>query len=173
MPQKITKATAEKLWADLRDALLNTEELINRIVETEAWKPLGYNTFIDAWADRMADLTLTGTQQATVVYAMLNDGAKTAEIADAIKGVGPNTARKYEQAHSAGMDTEAAATHVSDRAGSKRPSTPPAPRNTIKMEGFASDDLKAWQAAARDEDTPFPEWCKSVFTIAANQATGR
>ena len=41
------------------------------------------------------------------------------------------------------------------------------------MEGFASDDLEAWQSAARDEGTPFPEWCKNVFTIAANQATGR
>lgn len=170
MTQKITKANAEKLWSELRDALLNVEELINRIVETEAWKPLGYNTFIDAWADRMGDVTLTGTQQATVVYAMLNDGAKTAEIADAIKGVGPTVAHKYLQAHSAGMDTKAAAIHAGNN---RRPSTPAAPRNTIRMEGFASDDLAAWQGAAKAEGTPFPEWCKSVFTIAANQAAGR
>ena len=170
MPQKITKANAEKLWSELRDALLNVEELINRIVETEAWKPLGYNTFIDAWADRMGDVTLTGTQQATVVYAMLNDGAKTSEIAGAVQGVGGAKARKYAQAHESGMDTETAAAHASTP---RRPVTPPAPRNTIKMEGFNSDDLGAWQAAARDEGTPFPEWCKSVFTVAANQATGR
>lgn len=170
MPQKITKANAEKLWSELRNALLNTEELINRIVETEAWKPLGYNTFIDAWADRMADVTLTGTQQVTVVYAMLEDGAKTAEIADAIKNVGPAKARAYEQAHSAGMSAKDARFHTNN---ARRPSTPAAPRNTIRMEGFNSDDLEAWQNAASDEGTPFPEWCKSVFTIAANQATGR
>lgn len=169
MPQKITKANAEKLWSDLRNALLNTEELINRIVETEAWKPLGYNTFIDAWADRMRDVRLTATQQVTVVYAMLEDGAKTAEIAGAINGVGPTKARKYAQAHDAGMDAEAARAYGNAR----RPTTPAAPRNTIRMEGFNSDDLEAWQSAARDEGTPFPEWCKSVFTIAANQATGR
>ena len=170
MTQKITKANAEKLWSDLRNALINTEELINRIVETEAWKPLGYNTFIDAWADRMRDVKLTATQQATVVYAMLEDGAKTAEIAGAIDGVGPVKARKYKQAHDAGVDPKDARFHTNNQ---RRPSTPAAPRNTIRMEGFNSDDLEAWQSAARDEGTPFPEWCKSVFTIAANQATGR
>lgn len=170
MPQKITKANAEKLWSQLREAFLNTEELINQIVETEAWKPLGYNTFIDAWAARMDGVTLTGTQQATVVYAMLNDGAKIAEIADTIKGVGPKKARAYEQAHDAGISAKDARFHTDN---ARRPSTPAAPRNTIRMEGFNSDDLEAWQSAARDEGTPFPEWCKSVFTIAANQATGR
>ena len=105
---------------------------------------------------------------------MLEDGAKTAEIAGAIQGVGPTRARKYAQAHESGMDTKAAAAHAAARAGTdRRPSTPAAPRNTIRMEGFNGDDLEAWQSAARDEGTPFPEWCKSVFTIAANQATGR
>ena len=121
-------------------------------------------------ADRMAGVPPAGTQQATVVYAMLNDGAKTAEIASTLRGVGPTKARKYAQAHDAGMDTKSAAAHAS---APRRPSTPAAPRNTIRMEGFNSDDLEAWQSAARDEGTPFPEWCKSVFTIAANQATGR
>lgn len=171
--QKITTAAAEALFTELRDSLLNAEEALQRIVETEAWQPLGYKTFIEAWADRMQGVKLTGIQQAIVVYAMIDAGTPPNKIAASVTGVGPEKAAAYQRAHDARMDVGQAERHAAAIGRAKRPSTPAAPRNTIRMEGFTSEQLAAWQAAALESDMAWPEWCKQVFTAAADKATGR
>lgn len=68
-------AAAEALWAELRSAFVNADKVVQRIVESRAWEPLGYDTFAQAWADRMRGTRLgTAAMAAHVVYALIEDG---------------------------------------------------------------------------------------------------
>ena len=73
---EITVAEAEALFAELRDSLVNAERVTIRIIETEAWRRLGYDSFAEAWSDRMAGVRLaTDVMKAHVVYALLESAS--------------------------------------------------------------------------------------------------
>ena len=84
--RKLTKAAAARMWDELRDGFTNVETQIVQIIEQRAWEPLGYASFAEAWAERLAGVRLaTDECRAHVVYAMLADGLGDAEI---VTGVG-------------------------------------------------------------------------------------
>lgn len=100
----ISKKKAETLWSDLRGNLLAAQDNISKIIATKAWEPLGYDTFTEAWTDRLGDLKLYGELRAVVVYAMFDEGATTADVTVSMSGVGPATAKALKQAHGKGLD---------------------------------------------------------------------
>lgn len=142
---------ATNLFNQLREGLLATQSAIETIIETKAWEPLGYETFQEAWDDRLSDIKLSGTMRATVVYAMFDQGATDTDIAMTISGVGPKRARSYKQAHKAGLPAKQAETHV-DKMIRVKPYTRSLPekRNSITLSGFADDELSAWNELAKD-----------------------
>ena len=103
----MTKQTASDLWDELRDGFNNIEKTIIRILEVEAWKPLGYATFAEAWNDRMSGVRLAGEVRAHVVYFMLSEG----ESVDAIStttGIGTGSVKDLARQKSNGVPPEAA-----------------------------------------------------------------
>lgn len=72
-PKALTTKQATALFDELHGALVNTERVIIKIIETQAWIPLGYGTFAEAWASRMAGVRLaTDGMRAHVIYALLD-----------------------------------------------------------------------------------------------------
>lgn len=98
---------ALKLWDELRDHFINMEKTIIRIIETEAWKPLGYATFAEAWSDRMSGVRLAGEVRAHVVYFMLSEGGETENISG-VTGIGTGSVEDLKRQKSNGVPPEAA-----------------------------------------------------------------
>ena len=44
------------------------------IIETEAWKALGYKSFAEAWNKEMDGVTIAAATQAHVIYQLLTEG---------------------------------------------------------------------------------------------------
>ena len=90
----MTKREAEALWDELRDLFVNMERTIVRIIEAEAWLPIGYPTFAAAWADRMADVRLPSQEcKGAVVYECIKAGLSDDEIDATFRNVGGDTLR--------------------------------------------------------------------------------
>lgn len=98
---------ASKLWDELRDHFVNMEKTIIRIIEAEAWKPLGYSTFAEAWVDRMKGVRLAGEVRAHVVYFMLSEGGEVEAISEAT-GIGTGSVEDLKRQRSNGVPPEAA-----------------------------------------------------------------
>lgn len=103
----LTKDTASSLWDELRDGFNNIEKTIIRIIEVEAWKPLGYATFAEAWNDRMSGVRLAGEVRAHVVYYMLSEGADV-DAVSATTGIGAGSVADLKRQKSNGVPPEAA-----------------------------------------------------------------
>ena len=111
---ELSESEASALWADLRSALVHFDQTLARIIETRAWEPLGYQTFAQAWADRMRGTRLgTASMAAHVVYALIESGMGREDallVLGPASGVGPakfdTLARQYE----AGVPVEIATT---------------------------------------------------------------
>lgn len=106
----------EALWAELRSALTNFDRVLNQIIETRAWEPLGYSTFAEAWTDRMRGVRLgTAAMAAQVVYAMIDSGLNRQEALVALgpsSGVGPATYDTLARQHDVGVLARDATTRV-------------------------------------------------------------
>lgn len=98
---------AVRLWDELRDHFTNMEKTIIRIIETEAWKPLGYSTFAEAWNDRMQGVRLAGEVRAHVVYFMLAEGEQVDAISETT-GIGTGSVEDLKRQKSNGVPPEAA-----------------------------------------------------------------
>lgn len=103
----MTKQTASDLWDELRDGFNNIEKTIIRIIEVEAWKPLGYSTFAEAWNDRMSGIRLAGEVRAHVVYFMLSEG-EDVEAISTTTGIGTGSVKDLARQKSNGVPPEAA-----------------------------------------------------------------
>jgi hypothetical protein len=72
---------AEALWGQLRDAFVNAEKVLIQIIEARAWEPLGYDTFAQAWTDRMQGVRLANACLSRVVYIFQEEGLSDSEVA--------------------------------------------------------------------------------------------
>jgi hypothetical protein len=88
-------AWAEKLWKQLHTNLLGTQKTIIEIIRARAWEPLGYETFAKAWIDQMSDISIRVELIPHVIYALLDETVPVDEIAEIVKGVGPETVANY------------------------------------------------------------------------------
>lgn len=80
----MTPEEARDLWQNLRDALSNTEKAIQRIIETKAWEPLGYDSFVQAWKAENNGSFLATELRAPVVLAMFEEGASDDEVRNSL-----------------------------------------------------------------------------------------
>lgn len=183
----ITKQEAQALWNRLRSGLLGVERDIKKIVETRAWEPLGYISFVEAWNAELHGVNLTGTMQAAVVLALYDSGATQAEVAAAVDGVGPSKAAHYQNAHAVGLTPADAYDHVASMVAAK-----PEPRvalkdgevwveahirkigekkNSIHMDGFTDAQMERWKTHADAVQVKFKDFCRDVFEEAMDNAT--
>lgn len=149
----ISKKKAETIWSDLRGNLLAAQDNISKIIATKAWEPLGYDTFTEAWTDRLGDLKLYGELRAVVVYAMFDEGATTADVTVSMSGVGPSAAKALKQAHCKGLDAKDA--HTRNKVGerSDRSTADPDKPRTVFVRMNADDYARLEQAAADTSQT--------------------
>lgn len=179
----ISKAEANNLWNDLKNNLLLAQETLEKIVESRAWEPLGYETFVDAWADRLSGVPLAGVMEANVVYAMFDSGAEVDDAHKAVASVGPAKARAYKQAHDAKLAPKDAFLHAGSMSRVKRQTPPPGSifveahyrkqgsrRNSVYLEGFTDEEIDTWKAVASKRKIDYREWLKSLLREAANEA---
>ncbi len=125
---------AESLWSDLRDAFVNAERKIKEIIEAKAWEPLGYDTFAEAWNDRMAGVRLaTDAARAHVVYALFDDGASDEQVYETVGGIGsgvtPDAIKTLKRQKSNGVPVNRATTRVKSH-DRERPTAP----KTVRVE---------------------------------------
>lgn len=125
-----TKRQANALWDSLHDHLVNAEKVIVQIVEAKAWEPLGYDTFAEAWSDRMEGVRLaTEMARVHVVYALFGEGRTPAQVRDILGSqVGDAALEKLHKQHKAGVPADLASTRV--RAHER---ALPRPAGTIKV----------------------------------------
>lgn len=176
-------ATASRLFERLRTAFLAVETALDDIIEARAWEPLGYASLTEAWADRMGDLRLSGSAQAYVAYALMDTGATPDDVADALHGVGPTTARELANARAAGLDAPDAAVRASRAAHAPRLAegkttvrahtrSAPRRRNGVTVQGFTDDEISRWKIAAGELGIDFPTWCRDLLRDALNNEVG-
>lgn len=180
----ITKNEATKLWGQLRNALLGLEDLLAEIVEKKAWEPLGYRTFHEAWAKELKDVKLSEIMQAKVIYAMFASGATTTDVASAIDGVGPVTAKAYEKAYDKELAPELAPQAVRAmepqlralRDGETLVHThirrKPQFTGKITGEGFTEDEVKTWKSLADKNGLDWKETVSEALRNGLNQKLG-
>lgn len=111
MKQGKLPAHAERLWLNLQSNFLDATKIIIEIIETEAWKP-AYESFTDAWADKMSNISLASELLPHVVYQMFGEGATVEEVADKVKGVGPEKAKSLKRQRQSGVPASEASTVV-------------------------------------------------------------
>jgi hypothetical protein len=99
---------AIKLWDQLRMGLFLVTDTIEKIIEQRAWEPLGYESFFEAWDDKMSDISLAKEIQIRAVYQMLAEGVDVDRIAMANKGIGPGTVENIKRERENGVPAELA-----------------------------------------------------------------
>ena len=147
-PIKDTKdpavAWAEKLWERLHSSLLDSQKTIVEIIAARAWEPLGYESFSKAWVDKMSGIAIASELLPHVVYELLDEGLPAAEVASAVKGVGPGFVERLKEQKDSGVPVEKAAMTVVRRHRRKLPGQP----SHLHIE-VDSATLKRWQRIAR------------------------
>jgi hypothetical protein len=111
MAKELTRKQAQSLWEKAWDALANYQAALAEIIETQAWLPLGHETFHDAWlATRRNELTLDKALQPLVIYQMISEGLTNDEISELVLGVGPATVDKLKRQRKNGVPADQAST---------------------------------------------------------------
>ncbi|MFI8660776.1 hypothetical protein ACIGKR_12360 [Rhodococcus qingshengii] len=107
---------AEKMWADLKGHFVNAEKTIIQIIQARAWEPLGYDSFVEAWQEKMAGVRLASTElRAHVVYAMFDEGLSEAGVNDVLgvgSGIGPSQVKVLKRQKLNGVPAAAATCRV-------------------------------------------------------------
>lgn len=109
-------AQATALWDDLRSHWNKFENVLEQIITTRAWEPLGYENFAEAWADKMSGTRLsTAVEAAQVVYALIDDGVTQERALAALgptSGVGPVKFEALARQKAHGVPAGLATTYV-------------------------------------------------------------
>lgn len=98
---------AQLLWDELVATGRRTDDLLLKIIESEAWLPLGYLTLAAAWSDLMGDYTLIGRDaQVAVAMQMIKD-----DDIIKIRGLGSARMSRLRGAIRSGADISDLGTH--------------------------------------------------------------
>lgn len=137
---------AEDLFERLHKSFLDMEETLATIVRTKAWLHLGYSSFVEAWAAKMAGVTLASEMRPHIVFAMFDEGATVEEITAVVKGVGPEQAEKLKRQKDNGLSAKDASILVREHGRSR----PQRHFVTIEVDG---DTRQEWDRIAKAHDT--------------------
>lgn len=142
------KQTAEALFDELRSAFTNAERIIIQIIDTEAWRHLGYTSFAEAWNERMAGVRLaTDAVKAHVVYALLESKTvdEVVEVLNMPEEIVANLKRQKKTGIPAGLAT--VRRHLRRH---------PGPAQTIRVT-VTEHEYAAWTQLAVDMGKPLTE----------------
>ena len=153
-------AWAEKLWGELRTGLLNVEKTIAQIIHDKSWEPLGYNSFTEAWAARLSDITIASELRSHVVYQMFREGSTPEDVAAAMKGVGIDSADAFKREMENGVPAEIAT-------GRKKSKSEPLPYVTVFVP-VPRDTHRMWNRVAKRNDTTLAQ----IALLALEAAIG-
>lgn len=145
---------AEALWQKLRQHFVNAQRVIEEIIATQAWLPLGYDSFTTAWKTTMADVTLAVELRPFVVYQMFAEGWSSEDVAEVIKGLGRDRAERLKQQRDNGVPASGASMTIVNRHQRHKPG----PGDTIHI-FVGSVTLEAYRQTAEREG-------KTVETIS-------
>ena len=157
----LTRAQAVDLWNSLKHHFVNAAVVIERIIETRAWEPLGYDSFSDAWNAQMGDVTLAVEVRPHVVYQMLTEGYDYGAVAAAVRGVGRDRAESLDRQRRNGVPARDASLSVVRRHMRRKPSA----ASTIHVE-VGTIAMRRYQKIAEKRGT-------TVETIAAEAIAAR
>lgn len=118
---ELTNKQAIALWASLKQHFVNAEKVVEEIIETRAWEPLGYASFAEAWHAQVGDITLAVEIRPHVVYQMLTEGYDYDAIAEKVKGVGRDRAESLDRQRRNGVPAKDASMSVVRRHLRKHP----------------------------------------------------
>lgn len=157
---RMTKKAANELFDSLHEQIVDIEKTIIRIIETRAWEVLGYESFADAWKDRLSSIPLaTKVMKAHVVYALL-DTQTPEEIGGpgGASGVSIDAARSLKRQKSAGVPANLASGRTR---GGVEPKASPLPR-TVRIV-VDTDEYKAWTSVAAAAGETLDEYAGGVL----------
>lgn len=97
MTTELTSQQAVSLWGKLKEHFVNAAKVIEEIIERQAWVPLGYESFAEAWHAQLGDVTLAVEVRPHIVYQMLAEGYDYDTVAAAVKGVGRDRAESLDR----------------------------------------------------------------------------
>lgn len=166
------KDNAEQLVQQLRQGLIATQDALEKIIQQQAWKDLGYETFLELWEDRLGDVKLTGVMRATVVYALFDEGATEIEVATRVQGVGGSTVNALRQAHNHGLTPKQAEIHSHRVHVRSHPRKLPTKRNGVYLDGFTDKEIKRWNELAEDLEIDRNEMLREALREAMNEKVG-
>jgi len=135
----------EQLWADLANDLTHFNKRLLEIIAAEAWKP-AYETFTDAWADKMSGITLAQELLPHIMYAMFDEGNTVEEVVENVKGVGPEVAKRVKKQKDSGVPVDQATIVV------RRHKRKPAERHflpDVELDEAAVGELRGWKRSAK------------------------
>jgi hypothetical protein len=135
----LSKTAANKLWAHLHEALSDAQSTLQEVIATEAWKPLGYKTFTQAWKARMSDITFPPEAAVQAAYQILAEGGDVPDVVANVKGVGISKAKALKAQKAAGVPAKLA---KGRRAADK------APRKHWVHISVDGDELRKWKQVA-------------------------
>lgn len=159
MPRKISKAAAEKLWADIRTDLANAEKNIIKAIKTRAWEPLGYESFVACWNDRLQGIRLaTDVLKVHVVYALFETTDDPQMVAQAVgvrSGVTPGAIGRIKTLRDHGLTVEEAVA-----AGLRKPwgvSSASPQSKPVVIRGLEPSVYREYKAIAAELDSTVEE----------------
>lgn len=120
----LSERQALSLWKSLRTHFVNAAKVIEAIIEQQAWIPLGYESFAEAWNAQMSDVTLATEVRPHVVYQMLAEGYDYDAVARSVKGVGHDRAESLDRQRRNGVPARDASMTVV-REHLRKPPAPP------------------------------------------------
>lgn len=101
----------ERLWLNAQSNLLDFNKTLIEIIEQEAWTPT-YDTFTDAYAAKLGNISFARELLPHIMYAMFNEGATVEQVVDAVKGVGADVAERVKNQKDTGVPADKASVTV-------------------------------------------------------------
>lgn len=157
---------ADRLWNRVRDSLLGAEKAVIAIIETEAWKPLGYKSFAEAWGKEMDGVTIAAATKAAVIYQLLTEGLTPIEITDTVTRVAPETAEGLKRQKDNGVPADKATTTEVRRRQRKLPG--PWKWLRLKVDG---DTHRQWARIAKRNNTTVAQIALPAIEAAFKELT--
>lgn len=170
MARKMSKATATKLFKELKDALLNLDEVLDKIIKNKAWEPLGYDSLIEAWESELSDVKLSDSMSARVVYALLDEGEDKTDIALAVKGVGPAKVKHLEEAKSKNLNPKQGAEYAKKMLHKPVPvrsyeRNTPSLADAVHIDNLDPEQLVVWKKYAAESGQAWPDLVKEALIM--------
>lgn len=149
----MNKRTAQRLWDQLKQHLVNAERVLQEIIAERAWESMGYDSFAEAWdAQDMDEITFAPELRPHVVYEMYAEGRTVADVAKSVKGIGPERAKSLARQRMSGVPASKAS--LSRKPVSVRPhgrGKAAAPYRIISE--FTAAKKREFDKIAKDYDT--------------------